>query len=129
MGERIGAQPFLSVRLSKNERMAGVEHDYAMGDRSMAFAFAPIESQRISLTPTSTGTFSLPVVGRNVRIANLGPSDARIKFTATFTSTGINTLTIMARTVEIFDRQANGFIAGIGVNGSTVLDVTTGEGE
>lgn len=95
----------------------------------MAFAFSPIESQRISLTPTSTGTFALPVVGRNVRIANLGPSDARIKFTATFTSTGINTLTIMARTVEIFDRQANGFIAGIGVSGSTVLDVTTGEGE
>lgn len=95
----------------------------------MTFAFSPIESQRISLTPASTGTFSLPAVGRNVRVANLGPSDARIKFTAAFTSSGVNTLTIMARTVEIFDRQANGFITGIGVSGATVLDVTTGEGE
>lgn len=95
----------------------------------MAFAFSPIESQRISLTPTSTGTFALPTIGRNVRVANLGPSDAQIKFTAAFTSTGVNTLTVMARTVEIFDRQANDFITGIGVNGGTVLDVTTGEGQ
>ncbi len=95
----------------------------------MSFAFSPIESQRISLTSTSVGTFSLPAIGRNVRVANLGPSDAQIKFTATFTSSTVNTLTIMARTVEIFDRQANGFITATGVNGGTVLDVTTGEGQ
>lgn len=95
----------------------------------MSFAFSPIESQRFSLTSTSTGTFALPAIGRNVRVANLGPSDAWIKFTATFSSSTVNTLTIMARTVEIFDRQANSFITGIGVNGGTVLDVTTGEGQ
>ncbi|SMH52189.1 hypothetical protein [Azospirillum agricola] len=95
----------------------------------MGFAFSPIENQRLSFTALSAGTHALPNIGRNVRVANLGPSDALIKFTSSFTSSTANTLTIMARTVEIFDRQANGFITGIGVNGGTVLDVTTGEGE
>lgn len=95
----------------------------------MGFAFAPIENTRISLTSASAGTYALPLVGRNVRVANLGPSDARIKFTASFTSTTANTLTILARTVEIFDRQANGYITGIGENDGTTLDVTTGEGQ
>ncbi|KAA0682565.1 hypothetical protein [Azospirillum brasilense] len=95
----------------------------------MSFAFSPIGSNRISLTAGSTSTHALPSVGRNVRIANLGPSDARIKFTASFTSTTMNTLTILARTVEIFDRQANGYITGTGDNGNTILDVTTGEGQ
>ncbi len=95
----------------------------------MTFAFSPIENLRLSVTASSVGTYALPSIGRNVRIANLGPSDARIKFTAAFTSSTTNTLTIMARTVEIFDRQANGYLAGIGVSGGTLLDVTTGEGE
>lgn len=95
----------------------------------MSFAFSPISSQRLSVTSASVVTYSLSPIGRNVRVANLGPSDARIKFTASFTSTTANTLTIMARTVEIFDRQANGYLTGIGVNGGTVLDVTTGEGQ
>ncbi len=95
----------------------------------MTFAFSPIENQRLSFTAASAGTYALPSVGRNVRIANLGPSDARIKFTQSFASTTANTLTIMARTVEIFDRQANAYVTGIGVSGSTLLDVTTGEGE
>lgn len=95
----------------------------------MSFAFSPIDNQRLSFTATSAGTYALPSIGRNVRVANLGPSDARIKFTNSFASTTVNTLTIMARTVEIFDRQANGCITGIGVNGGTLLDITTGEGE
>ncbi|MFD1627927.1 hypothetical protein [Azospirillum griseum] len=95
----------------------------------MAFAFSPIQSQRLSFSAASAGTYALPSVGRNIRIANLGPSDAQIKFTQSFSSTTVNTLTILARTVEIFDRQANGYLTGIGVSGGTVLDVTTGEGE
>lgn len=95
----------------------------------MTFAFSPIETQRLTLTSASADSFALPSAGRNVRIANLGPSDARIKFSETASSTTVNTLTILARTVEIFDRQTNGYLTGIGVNGGTVLDVTTGEGE
>ncbi len=95
----------------------------------MTFAFSPIENQRLTFAAASAGTYALPSVGRNVRIANLGPSDARIKFTQSFASTTENTLTIMARTVEIFDRQDNAYLTGVGVSGSTLLDVTTGEGE
>lgn len=95
----------------------------------MGFAFSPIGNLRVSLSTSSAGTYALPSVGRNVRVANLGPSDAQIKFTASFSSTTVNTLTIMARTVEIFDRQANGYVTGVGVNGGTLLDITTGEGQ
>lgn len=95
----------------------------------MGFAFFPIDSQRTSLTAFSTTSLPLPSVGRNVRVANLGPSDAQIKFTQSFASGTSNMLTIMARTVEIFDRRTNSVVEGIGVNGGTVLDVTTGEGQ
>lgn len=95
----------------------------------MSFAFSPINSQRSSLTAFSTTSVSLPSIGRNVRVANLGPSDAQIKFTQTYASGTSNMLTIMARTVEIFDRQANSFVEGIGVSGGTILDITTGEGQ
>lgn len=94
----------------------------------MGFAFSPLANTRLSLTAASTSSVALPSIGRNVRVVNAGPSDCYVKLTSTFTSGTINTYLVMARTVELFDRQTNTVLTGIGSGGSTKLDITTGDG-
>lgn len=95
----------------------------------MPYAFQPLGNTRTSFGPLSATAVSIPPLGRNIRVANLGPSDALVALTQTFTPSTANAFVVMARTVEIFDRTLNTVLVAQGQLGSAVLDITSGEGQ
>lgn len=94
----------------------------------MSCAFRPDQTVKLSATHVSSAAVSIAGIGRNVRIANYGNNDAYVSLTKTFASATSSNMVVMARTVEVFDRGCNTVVAMLGRDGSTMLDITSGEG-
>lgn len=94
----------------------------------MSSAFRPGATVKLSVGLASSNGVSILGLGPNIRVANYGNSDACINLTQSFVSATSSDMVIMARTVEVFDRGWNTVVAGVGLDGDTVLDITSGDG-
>lgn len=94
----------------------------------MSCAFRPDQTVKLTVGFASSNAVSIVGLGGNLRISNYGNSDAYVNLTQSFASATSSNMVVMARTVEVFDRGWNTVVAAQGRDGSTFLDITSGEG-